>query len=85
MRVEAGQRDTLKDFLADQGIQTSILYPTALYLLPPYAEAWGHQAGEFSHADQLTREILSLPNHPSLTEEMLSYVAQAVVNFFDTA
>jgi dTDP-4-amino-4,6-dideoxygalactose transaminase len=82
IRVDADYRDGLKDFLAERGIQTSVLYPVVLYLLPPYVEAWGHRAGDFPNADLFTDEILSLPSHPSLTEDMLALVVSTVTDFF---
>ena len=81
--VDASHRDELRAFLADRGIETAILYPTALHLLPPYREAWGHKEGEFPVTERVTREILTLPNHPGLSESMRAKVVSGVLEFFE--
>lgn len=83
IRVDASVRDDLSAFLQDRDIRTSVLYPTELFLLPPYSEAWGHQSGDFPVSEMVTREILSLPNHPGLSGADIREVVQAVVEFFD--
>jgi dTDP-4-amino-4,6-dideoxygalactose transaminase len=82
VRVPADARDGLKAHLEEKGVETSIMYPTELYLLPPYREVWGGKPGEFPVADRVNREILTLPNNPSLTESDLDYVADSIRGFF---
>lgn len=82
VRVGADVRDDLQRFLASRGVQTTILYPSTLHLLPPYRAAYGHREGDFPVAEQVTREILSLPNHPSLSEDERAYVAESVIAYF---
>lgn len=82
LRVDALVRDPLMAYLAEREIETSILYPTPLHLLAPYREAWGYRPGDFPRAEHATRETLALPNHPSMTPEMLETVSGAVIQFF---
>jgi len=82
IRVDASKRDGLQRSLAARGIQAAVLYPIELFLLTPYREAWGHKPGEFPTSELVTREILSLPNHPSVTDEMREEVVAAVHDFF---
>lgn len=83
LRVTAELRDPLRAHLSQQGIETSILYPVSQHLLPPYQKMLGSKAGDFPRSEQMTAEIISLPNHPSLTEAELNDVADAVTAFFD--
>jgi dTDP-4-amino-4,6-dideoxygalactose transaminase len=83
IRVMAEHRDPLKAFLAERGIESSILYPTSQHLLPPYQTMLGCRPGDYSCSEQMTAEILSLPNHPSLTEAELNTVADAVTAYFE--
>ncbi len=84
IRVDASKRDGLQRFLATRGIESSVLYPVELFLLPPYRDAGGYQRGDFPVSEQLTREILSIPNHPSLTEETRKTIVAAMQEFFQT-
>ena len=84
IRVPSDHRDSLKVYLAERGIQTSILYPIAQHLLPPYRQMLNHQPGDFACSEEMIEQILSLPNHPSLTEDELNTVAQAVIEYFQS-
>jgi dTDP-4-amino-4,6-dideoxygalactose transaminase len=83
IRVPDGRRDALRAHLATRGIQSSILYPIELHLLDPYRRAYGHAPGDFPVAEQLTREVLSLPNPPSMTDAQRDEVIAAVRAFFE--
>lgn len=83
LRVDGQQRDALRDYLAQKGIESTILYPISLHLLPPYQSMLNHAPEDFPRSLQMTQEIVSLPNHPSLSPEELQTVADAVTAFFD--
>jgi dTDP-4-amino-4,6-dideoxygalactose transaminase len=82
--VRARNRDSLKAFLQNRGIQTIVHYPYALHTLPPYRH-FGHVPGDFPVADQLSRELLSLPVYPEITEEQLRYICAAVQDFYQVS
>ena len=84
IRVPADHRDPLKTWLGERGIQTSILYPAVQHLLPPYRQMLDHQPGDFPRSEATIEQILSLPNHPSLTDAELATVAQAVIEYFQS-
>jgi dTDP-3-amino-3,4,6-trideoxy-alpha-D-glucose transaminase len=79
--VETGERDALREFLTERGIQTGIHYPIPIHLQEAYRDL-GFGPGSFPHAEALARRALSLPMYPELTEEQIGRVAGAVREFF---
>lgn len=82
IRVPNGQRDELQRFLAEHGIESTVLYPQDLHLLAPYRELTGHIEGDFPIAERLTREVLSLPNHPSVEAADVDTVVETITRFY---
>lgn len=82
VRVEGGRRDALRAHLAEAGVEATILYPRDLHLLTPYRDLRGHSEGDFPVAERLTSEVLSLPNHPALTDADRDTVVAAATRFF---
>ena len=82
LRVDGGRRDALRAHLAQDGIESTILYPQDLHLLAPYRDLRGHAEGDFPIAERLTSEVLSLPNHPDLSDADRDAVVASVVRFF---
>lgn len=80
--IRTHERDALKKHLTAAGIATVLNYPKALPFYPAYAYL-GHQAGDFPVAHANQSRILSLPIFPEMTEEMISYVAGKIVDFFN--
>jgi dTDP-4-amino-4,6-dideoxygalactose transaminase len=79
--VETAQRDELRDFLTERGIQTGIHYPIPIHLQEAYSDL-GLGPGAFPHTERLAQESLSLPMYPELTEEQIRSVTDAVRDFF---
>jgi dTDP-4-amino-4,6-dideoxygalactose transaminase len=75
--VRTDDRDTLRDVLGTQGIQTGIHYPIPVHLQPAHADL-GYHAGDFPNAEAAAREVLSLPLFPEMTREQVAVVAAAV-------
>ncbi len=80
--VRTGARDRLAAFLKERNIATGLHYPQPVHLTDACAHL-GHRAGSFPVAEQLSRECLSLPMFPGITEEQLSWVAESVRAYFD--
>ncbi|HYS27259.1 MAG TPA: DegT/DnrJ/EryC1/StrS family aminotransferase [Vicinamibacterales bacterium] len=76
--VRADDRDRLRDVLGRQGIQTGIHYPIPIHLQPAHADL-GYHAGDFPVAEQVAREVLSLPIFPEMTRDQVQTVAAAVM------
>jgi dTDP-4-amino-4,6-dideoxygalactose transaminase len=75
--VRSGDRDRLRDALTAQEIQSGIHYPIPVHLQPAHADL-GYHAGDFPVAEQVAREVLSLPIFPEMTREQVAEVAAAV-------
>lgn len=80
IRLEQGSRDGLRVYLARNGIQTGIHYPTPLPdvdVLAPYVQ----NRGEFPVATACARTILSLPMYPELARAQVEYVVEQVAAY----
>jgi perosamine synthetase len=71
-----GDRDALAEGLRQWGVGTSIYYPLPIHQQTFYRHM-GYD-GHFPIAEQMSREVLSLPVHPALTKEDLDTIVQAV-------
>jgi dTDP-4-amino-4,6-dideoxygalactose transaminase len=80
----ATRRDELKKYLADEGIDTMVYYATPMHLQKAYANA-AHPAGTFPIAEQLSKEVLSIPIHTTLTDAEIEFVIQKIKEFFAMA
>ena len=58
--VRAAERERIRDNLANAGIETGLHYPTPPHLQGAYASL-GMPSGALPRAEQLAREVLSLP------------------------
>lgn len=79
--IQCAERDRLKKYLDDHGIQTAIHYPTALPNLPAYRHL-GNSPSDFPVASRLQGEILSLPMYPELEKSQIDYVCERIHAFF---
>ena len=75
--VRTDDREKLREALDNQGIQTGVHYPIPVHLQPAHADL-GYHAGDFPVAEQVAREVLSLPIFPEMTREQVQTVAEAV-------
>ena len=74
--VEKGDRDDWVDIINDCGVGTGIHYPIPLYNQPIY-RTLGFE-GYCQNAELAADNVISLPVHPSLTQEDLDAVIDAV-------
>ena len=73
-------RDSLARHLEAREIQTAAYYVPPLHLQPAY-EYLGHERGDFPEAERVAETMLSLPIHPTLSEEQVDYVVESVTSF----
>ena len=76
IRVEKGNRDDWIDILTEEGIGTGVHYPIPLYNQPIYQKL-GFD-GNCPNAEAVANSVISLPVHPSLTNDDLDLVIEAV-------
>lgn len=79
--IRARRRDELKQFLAQQGIQSEIYYPLPLHLQRCFATL-GYKASDFPEAERAAREVLALPLYPELTNAQQEFVVEQVQRFY---
>ena len=79
--IQTSRRDELQRHLRDQGIQTGIYYPIPLHLQPCF-EYLGYRTGDFPAAEQLSRDILSLPIYPQLKSSHQNKVIKVINRLF---
>jgi dTDP-4-amino-4,6-dideoxygalactose transaminase len=78
--VLSGRRDELQRHLLASGVETLIHYPVPIPRQPALAAT---QPGECPVADRLCTKLLSLPMYPTLADEEVALVAEAVRTFPD--
>ena len=61
-------RDSVKNQMQEQGVNSMIYYPLPLHLQPVYKNL-GYQPGQLPEAEQASQEVLSLPMFPELEQE----------------
>jgi len=79
--VRCPDRDALAEHLSSKGVATAIHYPLPVHLQPAYS-GLGHARGDFPVAESLSDRLLSLPMSPDITDDEVSVVIEAVLEFF---
>lgn len=79
--VRAERRDALAAHLKSRGIGCGVYYPLPVHLQPAYA-ALGGKEGRLPVAERASREALSLPMFPELSDADHARVCDAVRGFF---
>jgi dTDP-4-amino-4,6-dideoxygalactose transaminase len=79
--VRCSQRDELKHYLQEKGIQTGIHYPVPLHLTGAYQALGAPGQGSNPVSETLAGEILSLPMYAELSDEQIAYVIDALQEF----
>ena len=78
--VKTYERDDLKEYLQDQGINTTIQYPVPIHKQKYYQEIVG--CFSLPLTEKVANEILSLPMYPELLETDQQKIADAAESFF---
>ena len=76
--IRSNNRDILKNELLDNGIQTQIHYPIPVHKQKAYLGL--NKNSHLPVTDKICTEILSLPNHPCLTNNEIIRVSEMITN-----
>ncbi len=72
----SSKRNEFRDYLTDHKIGTGVHYPIVLYE-QPYYKSTGF-TGDCPNAEECASQVISLPVHPSLTQEELDTIISTV-------
>jgi UDP-2-acetamido-2-deoxy-ribo-hexuluronate aminotransferase len=75
--IRTGNPEALGAVLKTEGIPTAIYYPKCLHEQPVFAPL-GYAWGAFPEAEKASRQVISLPMHPYLTETEQDRIVAAV-------
>ena len=71
--IRLAERERIQRELKSAGIASDVYYPQPIHLTEPCRD-FGYQPGDFPVAEQASRELLSLPLYPEMTEEQQNSV-----------
>lgn len=77
VRVPGCDQNGLIDKLKADGVQAGIHYPIPVHLQPAYADL-GLTEGAFRVSEKASREIISLPMYPEITEGQVDHVVESL-------
>ena len=71
------QRDQVAEKLKAKGVPTAVYYPKCLHEQPVFSRL-GYKWGDFPESEKASREVLSLPMHPFLTEKEQDFIVESL-------
>jgi len=75
--LRVNRRDELVEALRERGVGTGVYYPIPVHRQRPFVEL-GYGELRFPVAERLCEEVVSIPVHPSLTDDEVGQVITAV-------
>lgn len=81
IRVTDGRRDELQKYLADQQIPSMIYYPVPMHEQAAFNKLVRRRV-PLTNTEKISKEVLSLPMHPDLQDDQISYICEHVGKFF---
>jgi len=80
--IRLAERDALRDWLQAGGIGTGIHYPVPVHLQPAYRGRLAAGPSGLGVTERASRQILSLPMYPQISEEMIEHIITEIQGFF---
>jgi len=77
--VRTRKREVLRQGLETHGIGVKIHYPLPIHLQPAYAEL-GYKEGSFPYSEKASKEVLSLPIYPQLSNTTIEKIVDGIRN-----
>jgi dTDP-4-amino-4,6-dideoxygalactose transaminase len=81
MVIKNADRNELRKHLAAKEIPAMIYYPVPLHLQKAYTDP-RYTQGSFPVTEGLCKNVLSLPIHTEMTDDIQNYIIENVLNFF---
>ncbi|MDQ2853505.1 MAG: DegT/DnrJ/EryC1/StrS family aminotransferase [Chloroflexota bacterium] len=75
--IRVNRRDEFVELLRQRGVGTGIYYPIPVHQQKPFV-ALGYGEQRYPVSERLCREVVSIPVHPSLTDDEVGRVISAV-------
>ena len=75
--IRVKNRDEVREKLKEKGIPTAVHYPLPLHMQECFSYL-GHKEGDFPVAEKVSKEILSLPMNPYLSDEEIDYIVESL-------
>jgi len=75
--IRVPERDKVAERLKAKGIPTAVYYPKCLHEQPVFSDL-GYKWGDFPESEKASREVLSLPMHPFLTEKEQDFIVESL-------
>ena len=79
--IRAKERDQLQKHLLENGIDAKIHYPVPMHLQPA-AKEFGYFEKDFPIAEQVCKEVISLPVHEFISEEQVNFSISKFKEFY---
>jgi dTDP-4-amino-4,6-dideoxygalactose transaminase len=79
--IRAQRRDALREHLRLRGIPSEIYYPLCIHLQSAFAHL-GYREGQMPQSEKASREVLSLPVFPELTDAQQDQVVKEIAIFY---
>lgn len=81
--IRLSNRHALMQYMKDNGIETKIHYDKPLFELPVGYEYTDYMTEFFRESSAYTRECMSLPIYPEMTDAEVEYVVKTIKDFFN--
>ena len=78
--IRSENRDSLRNYLHEQGVPTAIYYPEPLHLQPAF-DYLGYKKGSMPQAEKACADSLALPIYPELPPEDQERVVRSIADF----
>ena len=62
------------------GVGCGVYYPKPLHLHPHFMDM-GYKKGDFPVSERMSEQVLSLPVHPSLSDENMDYIIKVIRDY----
>ncbi|NIJ44506.1 dTDP-4-amino-4,6-dideoxygalactose transaminase [Wenyingzhuangia heitensis] len=82
LKIGAGKRDELHEYLKELNIPNAIYYPVALHSQKAYYNE-NVIEDNFANTNRLIEQVISLPMHTALETEQLEFITNAILKYLN--